>query len=122
MDKPGYWFTNSKGGMEALARYVTADEWKEVATEANKANNRHHATTNPLVMGLLMATLGVCFCPLLFYGCFVDMEGKTNADIDMLPITQKLKKRGITLHFSPMKNKFDLGGMSCMISAHTPLL
>jgi len=120
MDSPGYWIASNKEGLEQLARYVNKQEWQELANGANMAHIKYAATSNGLVMGLLFGTCGICFCPLLCYGCFVDVEGKANADIEKLPVTQKLKERGIGLHFIPKTSKFDMGGMECAISAQTP--
>lgn len=122
MERPGYLFQNGKDAMAAIAKYVTAVEWKELASGANQAHNRYAATSNPCVMGLLYGTCGVCFCPLMCYGCFVDVEAKANADIAQLPVTHKLKERGIALHFIPKTSQadgFDMGGMHCTLSVGT---
>mmetsp|Transcript_37566 Transcript_37566/g.62201 ORF Transcript_37566/g.62201 Transcript_37566/m.62201 type:complete len:153 (+) Transcript_37566:75-533(+) len=120
MDKPGYWFQDGKDAMVAIKQYVNKQEWKELALGANTAQSTHAATENRLIMCLLFGTCGICFCPLMCYGCFVDVEGKMNADIEKLPITHKLKERGISLHFVPKTSKFDMGGMDCTLSAQTP--
>ena len=49
------------------------------------------------------------------------MEGKANADINVLAVTQRLKERGIAVHYFPKTSKFDLGGMACTVSKDTPL-
>ena len=121
MENPGYAWQKNKDALKAVARYVTADEWKELAAGANAAQKKHSAISNPVVMGLFIGTLGVVFCPLMFYTCIVDVEGKANADIDMLAVTQRLKERGIAVHYFPKTSKFDLGGMACMVSNDTPL-
>merc|ERR1719263_174501 len=122
MDNPGYWFDDSKVGLERVGRYISKQEWQELAHGANAAYKTHAATSNGFVMKLLFGTFGICFCPLMCYGCFVDVEGNVNADIEKLPVAQKLKGRGITLHFRPKRGKFDMGGMDCAISAKTPAL
>ena len=122
MDNPGYWFDDSKVGLERVGRYISKQEWQELAHGANAAHKTHAATSNGFVMKLLFGTCGICFCPLMCYGCFVDVEGNVNADIEKLPVAQKLKGRGITLHFRPKRGKFDMGGMDCAISAKTPAL
>ena len=121
MEKPGYVLSKSKDALKAVARYVTADEWKELAAGANAAQKKYSAFSNPVVMGLFIGTLGVVFCPLMCYTCVVDVEGKVNADIDMLAVTQRLKERGIAVHYYPKTSKFDLGGISCTVSTDTPL-
>jgi hypothetical protein len=120
MDNPGYWVASNKESLEKIAKYVNKQEWQELANGANTAQSKYSATSNGPVMCLLFGTCGICFCPLMCYGCFVDVEGKMNDDIEKLPVTQKLKERGIGLHFHPKSGKFDMGGMDCAISAHTP--
>ncbi|QDZ20966.1 hypothetical protein HOP50_04g34910 [Chloropicon primus] len=120
MDNAGYRRARSKESLLQIAQYVNRQEWLELANGANAAQKKHAATSNGLVMGLFWGTIGVCFCPLMCYGCFVDVEGKMNADIEKLPVTQRLKERGITLHFVPKSGKFDMGGMSFTISPRTP--
>ena len=123
MEQPGYsWLSDGKDALKAVARYVTADEWKELAAGANAAQRKHQATSNPIVMGLFICSLAVIFCPLMCYTCIVDVEGKTNADIDMLAVTLRLKERGITVHYFPKTSKFDHGGMACTVSKDTPLV
>jgi hypothetical protein len=119
MDNPGYWFEDSKVGLERIGQYISKQEWQELAHGANAAHKTHAATSNGFVMKLLFGTFGICFCPLMCYGCFVDVEGNVNVDIENLPVAQKLKGRGITLHFSPKRGKFDMGGMDCAISTKT---
>ena len=121
MENPGYAWQKNKDALKAVARYVTADEWKELAAGANAAGKKHSASSNPVVCGLFLLTCAVCFCPLMCYTCFVDVEGKVKADIDMLPVTQRLKERGIAVHYYPKTSKFDLGGISCTVSTDTPL-
>ena len=106
--------------MAQLSQYVNRQEWLELATGVNFAQRRHAATSNGLVMGLLFGTCAICFCPLMCYHSFVDVEGRVNEDIENLPITQRLKARGITLHCTPKTGKFSFGGLTCHISAKTP--
>lgn len=120
MANPGYWDNSNKESLSKLARYVNKEEWAELANGANAAHNAHSATSNGCVMGLLFGTCGVCFCPLLCYGCCVDVEQKCNEDIQKLPITQRLKARGISVHFIPKKGKFNMGGMECIVAPRTP--
>ena len=120
MEKPGYVLSKSKDALKAVARYVTADEWQELAAGANAAQKKYSATSNPVVMGLFLVTCAVVFCPLMCYTCIVDVEGKANADIDMLAVTQRLKERGIAVHYFPKTSKFDLGGMELTVSKDTP--
>lgn len=120
MDNPGYWIASNKQDLDRLAQYVDRREWLELANGANLASSKYLATSNGCVMCLLFGTCGVCFCPLMCYGVFVDVEGKANADIEGLPVTQKLKERGIGVHFVPKTSKFDMGGMRCEVSPQTP--
>ena len=122
MENPGYWTASSAEKLVQISQYVNRQEWMELANGANDAQRKYSATSNGLLMCLLFGTLGICFCPLLCYGSFVDVEGKMNAYIENLPVTQRLKERGITVHFVPKSGKFDMGGMGCTISAQTPTL
>lgn len=120
MDNPRYMFAKNKAGLEQLSPYVNSQEWRELAVGANMAFKNHAATSNNLVMCLLFGSLGVLFCPLMCYGYCVDVEAKANADIEKLPVAERLKKRGIDLHFKPKRGKFDMGGMHLTISPETP--
>lgn len=123
MDNPAYWTASSRESLEKIAQYVNRQEWTELANGANAAQRKYAATSNSLVMGLLFGSCGVCFCPLMCYGLFIDVEKEMNADIEkLLPVTQRLKERGIALHFAPKRGKFDMGGMTFSISAQTPTL
>ena len=49
MDNPGYWFDDSKVGLERVGRYISKQEWQELAHGANAAYKTHAATSNGFV-------------------------------------------------------------------------
>ena len=57
MDNPGYWFDDSKVGLERVGRYISKQEWQELAHGANAAYKTHAATSNGFVMKLLFLSL-----------------------------------------------------------------
>ena len=117
MTNTGYWTQDSKDAMAVATKYVTAEEWAELANQTNASGSKHSALDDPIAMGCLFGTCGICFCPLVYIG--LQTEARVNEDIAGLAITHKLKQRGITLHHEP-KSKFDVGGLRMTFSAQTP--
>ena len=116
INNPGYKLNSWKECMVAVAKYLTAAEWTELAQGANSSCMKHSYMSHPCGAPLLCGTCGLCFCPIIYLGA--QMEPKVNADINKLPITAKLKERGITVYWEP-KTKFAIGGMTLTMSAGT---
>jgi hypothetical protein len=117
MSNPNYMTQASKAQMAQAAKYVNDNEWAELAQAINSSSVKHGVFSNPVAMGCLFGTCGICFCPVIYIG--MQTEGKVNADIAELQITQKLKERGIILQWEP-RTKFTAGGLHVTISANTP--
>ena len=115
----GYWTKASKNNpaLDIVMKYMTEQEWTELATGVNEASDLHSYEKHPCGTGLLFGTCGICFCPLLILSC--ELPGKVNDDIQEFPVTAALKKRGITLHWN-QRIKLNPGGLTLIISPKTP--
>ena len=108
---------SSKDSLAAVARYVTKEEWAELASATNKSYQKHSPMSNPVSIVPCVATCTVCFCPFCYF--YMTYEANVNTDVAKSTIAQKLKERGITLQWVA-KTKFDAGGMTLMLSPQTP--
>jgi len=118
LNNPTYWTSGSKDQLTLVAKYVTPTEWAELAKLANDLSDKYSYVKHPCGLPLLICTLGVCFCPLIYLGQRV--EPGVNADLAKLSIVGTLNKRGIGVSWEP-RRKFTFGGLTLTFSAETPL-
>eukprot|EP00937_MAST-01D_sp_MAST-1D-sp2_P006836 g6836.t1 len=113
----GYRFDSSKQQMATIARYVTAQEWQELAQATNKSIQKHHICNSCCAMFPMYVTLGVCFCPLIYVA--MKTKGRIHKDLAELPVVRQMGSRGISLRWVP-KSDFDAGGLVLTMAAQTP--
>lgn len=116
---PGYTFfkQSHQERLDAIAQYVTPEEYKELASGVNTSITAHHYCNKPCATLPAMVTLGVCFCPLIYYAD--QMDRKVNEDIAAAAVAQRLNERGIGLRWEK-RTKFNNGGLTFGISDRTP--
>lgn len=94
---PGYWTSyfagERKQGLELSAQYLSDEEWKELAQGINDSIKRNHWCSKWYIVCPFVATAGVCFCPMVIYGCMY--PDWVNDDITKLPVVERLGARGI---------------------------
>ena len=116
-DNPGYRNpARAKPPLDTVMKYVTAEEWTQLAQAVNASIKRHHYC-HSIVTPIMAVTLGLCFCPLWYVGCM--MGSRVNEDVAKLPVSQKLSERGIALHWYPPGDLGGAGGMIFTISSET---
>ena len=117
LQNPGYRMDDSKRNFAIIARYVTPQEWQELAAATNESIQRHHACNSPWAMLPMYLTLAVCFCP--FFYVAIKTRGRIHADLAQLPATQQLAARGIAIRWAP-KTDFDSGGLIFTLPVQMP--
>eukprot|EP00518_Triparma_eleuthera_P009816 CAMPEP_0182472632 /NCGR_PEP_ID=MMETSP1319-20130603/22522_1 /TAXON_ID=172717 /ORGANISM="Bolidomonas pacifica, Strain RCC208" /LENGTH=108 /DNA_ID=CAMNT_0024673349 /DNA_START=94 /DNA_END=417 /DNA_ORIENTATION=- len=100
----------SKEILSHVGQYITPDEWYELSQAVNAATNRHSYWTHPCGVPLLVRTLGICFCPLIY----VAKKGneKIRADVFASPVVQALNKKGVKVKDWNPRTKFSAGGLT----------
>ena len=94
VSRPGYMTQSSRDCLSMALRHVTADEWADLARQINILSRKHGA--GPLEFWILVGTLGICCCPLLYKACQTNQ--KVNAELANLPIARTLNARGIGMY------------------------
>ena len=121
LNNPGYYTSwdaaERKRNLATVAQYVSREEFRQLAEGVNSSIKKHHYCSKPCVICPFVATMGVCFCPLVYVGC--QMEGRVNADMAKLPVAQTLNARGMSMYWEPT-TKFDAGGIMFSFSNNTP--
>lgn len=115
----GYRFQSSETQMAAISRFVSPEEWRELAEGVNRSIDRHHYRSNTCALAPMFLTLGLCFCPLVYVAC--NMGTKVNDDMENMRVTKALNSRGIALYWTST-TKVHLGGVTFRISQNTPPL
>ncbi len=96
VSRPGYMTQSSRDCLSIALRYITADEWADLARQINILSRKHGA--GPLEFWILVGTMGICCCPLIYKAC--QTNEKVNAELANLPITRTLMARGIIMYAS----------------------
>ena len=117
LQNPGYRNDSSERAIATIARYVTPQEWQELATATNASIQRHHICNSACAMVPMYLTLAVCFCPMVYVAC--KTRGRVHSDLAQLPVVQQLAARGISLRWVP-KSDFDCGGLVLTLPAQAP--
>ena len=67
LSNPEYRKQWARDAAGAVSRYVSAEEWAALAHGINESIRRHHYSSSRCAMLPMFLTLGVCFCPMLYY-------------------------------------------------------
>ena len=117
INNPGYWTNASARTLALVKPYLTAAEWHTLASECNALSKKHAAWSHPCGLPLLLCTMGICFCPLIYLACGTGQ--RVNDALAVSAIAVQLNARGIILYWVPT-NKFEQGGLTLTFSAQTP--